>query len=47
MIQGVYLRRNRRKVGGETYASWTLVGSVCTVRGTRQYKVATLAGKLF
>ena len=41
----VYLRRNRRKVDGQIYESWTLVESVRTARGPRQHTVACL-GKL-
>jgi transposase len=41
----VYLRRNRRKRGDETYEYWTLVESVRTQEGPRQRIVATL-GKL-
>jgi transposase len=41
----MFLRRNRRKVGGELYEYWTLVESVRTAQGPRQRVVATL-GKL-
>lgn len=41
----MYLRRNRRTVGGDTYEYWTLVESVRTATGPRQHTVATL-GKL-
>ncbi len=41
----MFLRRNRRKKGGEIYEYWTLVESVRTARGPRQRVVATL-GKL-
>jgi transposase len=41
----VYLRRNHRKRGDETYEYWTLVESVRTQEGPRQRIVATL-GKL-
>lgn len=41
----VYLRRNRRKVDGQSYESWTLVESVRTAQGPRQRTVACL-GKL-
>ena len=41
----MYLRRNRRKRGDETYEYWTLVESVRTQEGPRQRIVATL-GKL-
>ena len=41
----MFLRRNRKRVGGETYEYWTLVESVRTPRGPRQRIVATL-GKL-
>ena len=41
----MFLRRNRRKHGGELYEYWTLVESVRTARGPRQRVVATL-GKL-
>ena len=41
----MYLRRNRRKRGDETYEYWTLVESVRTHQGPRQRIVATL-GKL-
>ena len=45
MIVGMFLRRNRREVNGETYEYWTLVESYRTERGPRQRVVATL-GKL-
>ncbi len=41
----MFLRRNRRVAGGETYEYWTLVESVRTKDGPRQRTVATL-GKL-
>ena len=41
----MFLRRNRRKAGGESYEYWTLVESYRTERGPRQRVVATL-GKL-
>jgi transposase len=41
----MYLRRNHRKRGDETYEYWTLVESVRTQEGPRQRIVATL-GKL-
>jgi len=41
----MFLRRNRKRAGGETYEYWTLVESVRTARGPRQRIVATL-GKL-
>ena len=41
----MFLRRNRRKAGDETYEYWTLVESVRTPAGPRQRTVATL-GKL-
>jgi len=41
----MFLRRNRRVAGGETYEYWTLVESVRTKVGPRQRTVATL-GKL-
>ena len=41
----MYLRRNRRTIGGEAYECWTLVESVRTARGPRQHTVARL-GKL-
>jgi hypothetical protein len=37
------LRRNRRKVDGETYEYWTLVESYRTERGPRQRVVARLS----
>jgi transposase len=39
----MFLRRNRRKVEGETYEYWTLVESFRTERGPRQRVVATLS----
>jgi transposase len=41
----VYLRRNRRKVDGQTYEYWTLVESRRTASGPRQHTITTL-GKL-
>jgi len=41
----MFLRRNRRKSGGETYEYWSLVESIRTPSGPRQRTVATL-GKL-
>ena len=41
----MFLRRNRKRAGGESYEYWTLVESVRTPRGPRQRIVATL-GKL-
>ncbi len=41
----MYLKRNRRRRGSETYEYWTLVESVRTKEGPRQRIVATL-GKL-
>lgn len=41
----MFLRRNRKRAGGEVYEYWTLVESVRTARGPRQRIVATL-GKL-
>jgi transposase len=41
----MFLRRNRRRKGGEFYEYWTLVESIRTARGPRQRVVATL-GKL-
>lgn len=38
----MFLRRNRRKRGGEVYEYWTLVQSERTARGPRQRVVATL-----
>jgi len=38
----MFLRRNRRRKGGELYEYWTLVESVRTPRGPRQRVVATL-----
>jgi transposase len=41
----MFLRRNRRKINGESYEYWTLVESVRTSEGPRQRLVATV-GKL-
>jgi transposase len=41
----MYLKRSRRRYGGETYESWSLVESIRTARGPRQRTVATI-GKL-
>jgi transposase len=38
----MFLRRNRRKVGGECYEYWTLVRTVRTAKGPRQEIVACL-----
>jgi len=38
----MFLRRNRRRLDGETYEYWTLVKSVRTAKGPRQQVVATL-----
>ncbi len=38
----MFLRRNRRRIEGETYEYWTLVKTVRTARGPRQQIVATL-----
>jgi transposase len=38
----MFLRRNRRRVGGETYDYWTLVKTVRTAKGPRQQVVAML-----
>jgi transposase len=38
----MFLRPNRRVVGGEIYESWTLVRTVRTAKGPRQEVVATL-----
>lgn len=38
----MFLRRNRRRVEGETYEYWTLVKTIRTARGPRQEIVATL-----
>ena len=38
----MFLRRNRRTIGGELYEYWTLVESHRTERGPRQRVVATL-----
>lgn len=45
ILGGVYLRRNRRTVDGQTYEYWTLVESRRTASGPRQHTVSTL-GKL-
>jgi hypothetical protein len=42
---GMFLRRNRRVVNGESYGDWTLVRTNCTARGPRQ-EVVTSLGKL-
>jgi transposase len=42
---GMYLRRNKKRKGGETYEYWSLVESVRSGRGPRQRTVATI-GKL-
>lgn len=42
---GMYLRRNRRKIRGADYEYWSLVESIRTARGPRQRIVATI-GKL-
>jgi transposase len=41
----MYLRRHRKKSGGVSYDTWTLVETVRTIRGPRQRIVATI-GKL-
>ena len=41
----MYLRRNKKKKGGEAYEYWSLVESVRSARGPRQRTVATI-GKL-
>jgi transposase len=41
-IIGMFLRRNRRRVDGESYEYWTLVESVRTSKGPRQRVVANL-----
>jgi transposase len=38
----MFLRRNRRLIGGESYEYWTLVKTVRTAKGPRQEIVATL-----
>jgi len=38
----MFLRRNRRRVNGETYEYWTLVRTVRTAKGPRQEVVASL-----
>lgn len=38
----MFLRRNRRKVNGESYEYWTLVRTVRTAKGPRQEVVASL-----
>ena len=45
MLRSMFLRRHRKKAGGEFYESWTLCESVRTAHGPRQRIVATL-GKL-
>lgn len=45
IVTGMYLRRHRRRVNGETHEYWTLVESVRTTSGPRQHTIATL-GKL-
>ena len=42
----MFLRRNRRTVGGESYEYWTLVQTVRTARGPRQQVVATLGKEI-
>jgi hypothetical protein len=42
MLVGMFLRRNRRTIKGETYEYWTLVKTVRTAAGSRQQVVATL-----
>jgi hypothetical protein len=44
-MQPMFLRRNRKRAGGEAYEYWTLCEAVRTERGPRQRIVATL-GKL-
>ena len=39
---GMFLRRNRRTVDGESYEYWTLVKTIRTAKGPRQQIVATL-----
>lgn len=41
-VWGMFLRRNRRVVAGETYDYWTLVRTVRTAKGPRQEVVACL-----
>ncbi len=41
----MFLRKNRKRLGGELYEYWTLCESVRTERGPRQRVVASL-GKL-
>ena len=38
----MFLRRNRRRVAGETYEYWTLVRTVRTAKGPRQEVIASL-----
>ncbi len=38
----MFLRKNRKRFGGELYEYWTLCESVRTERGPRQRVVATL-----
>lgn len=45
ILWGMYLRRNKKKKGGEAYEYWSLVESVRSARGPRQRTVATI-GKL-
>ncbi len=45
ILWGMYLRRNKKKKGGEKYEYWSLVESVRSARGPRQRTVATI-GKL-
>jgi transposase len=42
MVAGMFLRRNRRMVAGESYEYWTLVKTVRTAKGPRQEVVASL-----
>jgi len=42
MLAGMFLRRNRRVVAGETYEYWSLVRTIRTANGPRQQIVATL-----
>lgn len=42
MLVGMFLRRNRRTLAGETYDYWTLCKTVRTASGPRQQVVATL-----
>ena len=41
-MQPMFLRRNRKRAGGEAYEYWTLCEAVRTERGPRQRIVATL-----